>query len=109
MLRNLLALAVLMFFSAPAEAAQLLHPSATKNVVEKGVNVWRGPARKADAEIRPTTTAPACGTTKITVELAGWPPRRLRTHGFWSGRELTQYSFGVRTTGFYADRIAAGL
>ncbi|HNR77026.1 MAG TPA: hypothetical protein PKM48_07835 [Parvularculaceae bacterium] len=94
---------------SPANAANLIHPSAATKSVQRGVTVWKG---APPVEAAPTLSAPReprCRTIKIVAERIGYPPRRLKTHGFWSGQAAAPYSYGVATSGFYADRIAAGL
>ncbi len=116
MLRLIAALAVFTFAASAANAATLVHPSgATKTPVfgkktERGVSVWRGaaPAAAATASSKPSARAEPCEMT-ISVRLDGYPPRRLRTDGFWSGREGASLSFSPATRGFYADRMRAGL
>lgn len=111
MLRIIGAAAVLAILAMPAEAASLNFKSATVKSAERGVSVWRGKALEAPAEAAALSGAKAspCKRREIVVAIDGYPPRRLRTHGFWSSRAPQRYSFGVPSTGFYADRIAAGL
>jgi hypothetical protein len=99
--------ALIAFAAAPAEAA------STTNAVEKGVNVWRGPPTKA-APAGPSLkgAGPPCIEKTLIIVRAGYPERRLGTHGFWSGDGLDSGLIALTqatTQGFYADRIAAGL
>jgi hypothetical protein len=110
MLRFAFALAAFSLAAPAADAASLLHPSATARKAEKGVSVWRGPALKEAPA--PIVAAPApCVSRTIITYANALPERRLRVQGFWSGDGLTA---GMRlarrplTQGFYADRIAAG-
>lgn len=97
--------------AAPANAATLIRGADASVKPASGVKVWRGKAPAAlTAEAAPMRAAAAtCATRLVLVERIGYPPRRLREHGFWSGRGDARFSYGVTTTGFYADRIAAGL
>ncbi|MCB2098813.1 MAG: hypothetical protein AB7F91_09115 [Parvularculaceae bacterium] len=106
MKRIALAVTAIGILVTPAEAAGLFHPSKVEKTVEKGVTVWRGRehARIAAPALKPA----ACLQATIVIKQVGWPPRRLRTHGFWSGRTPGVAAYPLVTTGFYADRIAAG-
>ena len=94
---------------SPAEAAALIHPTAAKNSVEHNVNVWRGAKPSATIEAADLAADRSCRALKISVALVGFAPRTLRTHGFWSGHAASQMSYRATTSGFYADRIRAGL
>ncbi|MEK7264639.1 MAG: hypothetical protein AAB227_00945 [Pseudomonadota bacterium] len=106
MLRFALAFMVFSLLSSPAGAARLAHPSAVVKTSEKGVAVWRG---KAAEPLAPPSLKPAarCAKISVIVTIAGDPPRRLRTHGFWSGENYAA-AYQATTQGFYADRMAAG-
>jgi hypothetical protein len=109
MSRFALAFIAAALLALPAQAATATHPSATTKKSEKGVAVWRGPAGKIPAAPRLAGAPKApCALTVVVVQPAGWPPRRAATHGFWSGAPLSA-PYGVATTGFFADRMAAGL
>lgn len=96
--------------AGPAGAANPVHASATAKSVEKGVTVWRGPIMKAAAApiLAGQPNAAPCRLTIVLTDRTGWAPRRLATHGFWSGRPFGA-PYGVATAGFFADRMAAGL
>lgn len=103
MLRLGLAVVAAMLFAAPAFAAT--------SAREGGVTVWRA-ASSAAPEAPSLKGGPdSCErTTVILVVENRWPPRRLRTHGFWSGDSLSwQTRLPLTTQGFFADRMAAGL
>lgn len=106
MSRIALALIIFGLMSAPAGAASLIHPSAVAKSAEKGVTVWRGKARQ---EIAPPSMKPSapCAKVSVSVKFAGYPARRRRTHGFWSGENYAA-AYQATTQGFYADRMAAG-
>ncbi len=106
MSRIAFALIAFTMVSAPAEAARLIHPSAVAKTTEHGVAVWRG---KAPEKIAPPSLKPAapCAKVSVAVTFAGYPARRLRTHGFWSGENYAA-AYQATTQGFYADRMAAG-
>ena len=106
MLRLALAFIAFGLISSPAEAARLAHPSAVARTSEHGVTVWRG---KAAAEIAPPSVKPAgaCAKVSVVVRFPGYPARRLRTHGFWSGEDYAA-AYQTMTQGFYADRMATG-
>lgn len=110
MLRFIGALAALTIIASPAAAAQTNFKSSTAKTAERGVTVWRGkaPEKPAEAAALSGAKAASCEKREIVVAIDGYPPRRLRTHGFWSGRAPHRLSFGVPSTGFYADRVAAG-
>ncbi len=94
----------------PAEAAGLVHPSATAKKAERGVAVWRGPALKAAPVAIADAPAP-CLSRTIVAYANALPERRLRVQGFWSGDGFTagmRLSRRPLTQGFYADRIADG-
>jgi len=101
-----LAIAGLLLWS-PAYAATLVHPTAAAMSVEQEVTVWRGPKPSEAAETKSSDRH--CHSTNVSVTLVGFAPRALRTHGFWSGRTASRLSYGIATSGFYADRIRAGL
>ena len=105
-MRFAFALAAIFLCSAPADAADLVFKSQVAKSVENDVTVWRGAVRK-----EPAAKAQAdsnCRKTVIFIEHVGYPQRRLRTHRLLS-RENFDAAFTLTTTGFFADRIAAGL
>jgi hypothetical protein len=104
------ALIIVALFTAPAEASTLIHASATAKSAEKGVTVWRGPKAKAAAVamLAGKSGGADCRMTVVLRAPAGWAPRRLATHGFWSGNPFSA-PYGISTSGFFADRVAAGL
>jgi len=107
MVRFALVLIAFSMLSPPASAARLFHASGVAKTQEKGVTVWRG---KAGEHLSPPTlkaAAPACASVSIAVSVARDAPRRLRTHGFWSGENYAA-AYQATTQGFYADRMAAG-
>lgn len=113
MSRIALALLAAGMMAVPAEAASLVHPSATVKTAEKGVAVWRGPApaMKVAAPTLKGAAAAPCVQKTVVVYANALPERRLRTQGFWSGDGLTpamRLSRRAPTQGFYADRMAAG-
>lgn len=92
--------------SPPAGAAGLANPGAVARTSEKGVTVWRGKAAENPAPPSLKSTAP-CAKVSVAVNFAFDPPRRLRTHGFWSSEDYAA-AYQTTTQGFYADRMAAG-
>lgn len=110
MKRTSIALAAFgVFLVSPATAANLIHPTAATKSVQRGVTVWKGAAPLAAATLPETAEGRRCRETITIAIRIGNPPRRLRTHGFWSGRAPGPLSYSVATSGFFADRIAAGL
>ncbi len=110
MSRFALAVIAAALLAGPAEAATRIDASATAKSAEKGVTVWRGPKAKAAASamLAGRPDAASCRLSVVVTERTGWPPRRLATHGFWSGAPFDA-PYGITTTGFFADRMAARL
>lgn len=104
MSRFAFALIALSLAAAPADAARLVHPSAVVKSTENGVAIWRGKAQSAIAPLTLKQSGP-CARISVVVKQAYYPPRRLRTHGFWSG-DGSSAAYPLTTQGFYADRIA---
>ncbi len=85
--------------AGPAQAAV-----AAKS--ERGVRVWRAETTIASPTLKHPRAGASCEKTIIVLGDA-WPARRLRTHG-WTGKSWDE-RLPLTTTGFFADRIAAGL
>jgi hypothetical protein len=101
MLRHLAAVLLMSSLALPAEAA-----IAAKS--EKGVRVWRAPAATAGvaAPSLKGAASPCVHRTVVVVDNSE-PARRLRTHR-WNG-ETWDERLPLTTTGYFSDRIAAGL
>lgn len=110
MLRFALALLALSLAAAPAQAAGLVHPGKAAKTIERGVAVWRGAAPQApapDTIALAAAPASACKQTIVVISPAGFAPRRQARHGFWWGHPVRR-PYGAATSGFFADRMAAG-
>jgi hypothetical protein len=103
---------VLAFFIAAALAAPA---EAASRSIEKGVRVWRGgKAEVAPPAVKAEPRREACAVGALVVlHKSYWPVRRLRVHGFSAGDGFAGPGKRVgglmATSGFYADRMAAGL
>ncbi len=99
-----------------ANAATLQFKSKAVQTTESGVTVWRGAKRAPQTPTLKGETLAAKPCVKQSVEISfttAWPDRRLRVHGFYSGKATLTPAMKLArrrvTQGFYADRIAAGM
>ena len=110
-----LAASLVVTTAGPAAAQWVYKPSKTVRSVEKGVAVYRGPARPVDLDAidaRLAGATPQTITVRVTYDpVLRYPPRRLTTHGFVTGVRRYYRSIGPvpgRTYSKWFDQFPGG-